>query len=233
MATLAIPDAGLALTPHTLTLLLVEDNDGDAALLEASLAEACTGSPLRPFVSLRRARTLEDAIRQLSESRPAVILLDLGLPDSSGISTLLELRVACDLPIVVLTGLADETVALEALQRGAQDYLFKNELSPAVTLRTLRYAIERRQQEDELAHTRWRAGIGDTVLAVLHEINNPLTSLLMNAEILAAGERDSNTVEAVREAAARIAEVTRRLSRQQVEPRTVEYVRGMKMLDLR
>lgn len=229
----AIPDAGFAAGVHTLSLLLVEDSDGDSALLEASLAEACTGSPLHPFVAIRRARSLADAIRELTVREPDVILLDLGLPDSTGLESLKAMRAACDLPIVVLTGLADERVALEAAQHGAQDYLFKGEIEPGVTLRALRYAIERKQQEGELARTRWRAGIGDTVLAVLHEINNPLTSLLMNAEMLSAGDRDARTIEAIGVAAGRIAEVTRRLSRQQLDPRTVEYVKGMRMLDLR
>lgn len=92
---------------------------------------------------------------------------------------------------------------------------------------------DRKEAELELARSRWLAGIGSTVLTVMHEINNPLTSLLMNAEVLAAGERDPATVRAIVAAAHRIADVTRQLSVQQHDPRTVEYVKGMRMLDLR
>lgn len=231
MAVQLLPDAGTGTDIRTIQVLLVEDNEGDAALVEASLAEECTGSPLRPMVALTRARSLAEARAALRDHMPFVVLLDLGLPDSVGLETLSAMRAACDLPIVVLTGLADEETALEALKTGAQDYLFKGDVAPGTTLRALRYAIERRDQERELARSRWLAGIGETVLAVLHEINNPLTSLVMNAELVAAGDNDRATIQAILQSARRISEVTRRLGAQN-DPRSVEYVRGMRMLDL-
>jgi CheY-like chemotaxis protein len=231
MATQVLPDAGIAETGHLLTVLLVEDNDGDAALLEASLTGACTGSPLHPFVELIRVRTLAAGLERLASSHPQVILLDLGLPDSSGLDTLRSMRAKTDLAIVVLTGLADEQVALDAMQGGAQDYLFKGEVAPGTTLRAMRYAIERSRLQAELTETRYLAGIGQTVLAVLHELNNPLTSLLIDAELLASGPPDPELARSVVESAKRIALVTKRLA-QQSRPRTVEYVKGMPMLDL-
>jgi DNA-binding NarL/FixJ family response regulator len=233
MRALADPAADPTSTNHRIAVVMIEDNDGDAALLDASLAEACTGSPLHPWVTVQRARSLAGGIALLRTARPDVVLLDLGLPDSTGLQSLIALRAACRLPIVVMTGLADEQVALGALQEGAEDYLFKGELTPSVTLRALRYAIERKEQEAELARARWLSGIGATTLAVLHELNNPLTSLMMNAELVANGVRDRDVAVAILESAKRIAAVTRRLSQEQRDPRVVEYVDGMKMLDLR
>lgn len=231
MAIQTMPEAGIAGKGHSLPVLLVEDNDGDAALLDASLTGTCTGSPLHPFVQLTRARTLEEGLQHLRSGQTGVILLDLGLPDSSGLETLVALRAQTDLPIVVLTGLADEQIALEALKSGAQDYLFKGDVSPVTTLRALRYATERYEQQRELAQARYLAGIGETVLAVLHEVNNPLTSLLMNAELLKSGDPDPRLVDAMVEAAQRIASVTKRLSQLRT-PQTVEGARGLRMLDL-
>jgi len=216
---------------HILRVLLVEDNDGDAALVASDFIEKSTGSMLSPFVDLARVGTLAEAREKLANGPTDAVLLDLALPDSLGIETLTAVRLMTDAPIVILTGLTDEETALTALKSGAQDYMVKGDTGHGV-LRALRYARERKAQEDELRRSRWLAGIGDTVLAVLHEINNPLTSLLMNAEMLASGDREPDTVRAILASARRIAEVTRRLSQQQLQPRTVEYVKGLPMLDL-
>lgn len=216
---------------HRMRVLLVEDNDGDAALVRASLDESSMGTLLCPYVDLRRATTLFDAKRLAAEPGFDAVLLDLGLPDSIGLDTLHEMRKATDVAIVVFTGLADEEVAVSALHQGAQDYLVKRELGPSVTLRSLRYARERRQQERAMARAQWLAGIGDTVLALMHEVNNPLTSLMMNAELLAAGDRDPRIAESVLAAARRIAEVTRRLS-EPSDLKPVEVMDGLRMLDL-
>src|SRR5262249_45467525 len=80
---------------------------------------------------------------------PDVVLLDLGLPDSDGLDTFLELRRhAPALPVVVLTGLADETLGARAVQEGAQDYLVKGQVEGRVLARAVRYAVERRRAEE-------------------------------------------------------------------------------------
>jgi serine phosphatase RsbU (regulator of sigma subunit) len=120
--------------------LLVEDDAGDALLVEENLALAA------PELSLRRASSLGDALGQLPGV--ACALLDLGLPDTTGLDGVRRLREqAPALPVVVLTGRADEQLGIEALGAGAQDYLVKGQVEPAVLARAIRYAIERRRAE--------------------------------------------------------------------------------------
>lgn len=124
-----------------LELLLVEDDDGDALLVEEELA--MTG---RAF-ALRRARTLAEAHAQLGAEPPDCVLLDLGLPDSAGLDALRGVRAASEAAIVVLTGLDDEAQGIAALGEGAQDYLVKGSADGPVLLRAVRYAAERRRAE--------------------------------------------------------------------------------------
>jgi DNA-binding response OmpR family regulator len=221
--------------PRTeIRLLLVEDNEGDALLIETLIASAQAGTPLRPTADVQRVPRLSAALGLLARESFDVVLLDLGLPDATGLDAIRALRNAASaLPIVVLTGLDDDLASLEALRVGAQDYLVKSAVTGDLVLRALRYAIERKRAEDELSRSRWLAGIGETALAVRHEVNNPLASLLLNVELLQEeGElvsRDAFTVIAAD--ARRIAEVVRRLAKID-EPRVVEYLVGARMLDL-
>ncbi len=130
----------------TLTILLIEDNPGDARLIAALLAEAAAGNaPVR----LTQADRLSAGLALLA-APPDAILLDLSLPDSQGLATFVALHAAAPgIPIVVLSGLADETVALEAVAVGAQDYLVKGRVDGDGILRALRYAIERQRAAEE------------------------------------------------------------------------------------
>lgn len=120
-------------------LLLVEDNPGDARLLRCALLDAEPDPP-----ELEHVDRLAPALERLAEERFSALLLDLSLPDAHGLETVTRARLAApDIPIIVLTGLADQDVALRAVQEGAQDYLVKGEVTPGVLVRSVRYAIER------------------------------------------------------------------------------------------
>lgn len=220
-------------SPHCVRILLVEDNDGDALLLETLIHEAQTGSVLRPLAAIARATRCDEAIKRIADGGLEVVLLDLELPDAAGLDAVATVRAAApSLPIVVLTGLKDETTALAAIRGGAQDYLTKGDVTPELILRALRYAVERKRSEDELARARWLAGIGETALAVRHEINNPLAAILLNAEMLRETvSQDREMLEAIIACADRIRQVTGSL-RSLREPRVVEYMAGTPMLDL-
>lgn len=130
-------------TESSWRVLLAEDNPGDAELLREALesADANTGARLTTVDSLH------DALAQARSGRFELLLLDLGLPDSNGLDTLRTAqREVPNLPVVVLTGLADEALAQQALREGAQDYLVKGDWSErgrqALT-RSLRYAVGR------------------------------------------------------------------------------------------
>jgi signal transduction histidine kinase len=130
-------------------VLLVEDNPGDADLIHEALAEI---TPAR--FRLTHVERLEAARQRVGAGRFAVILLDLSLPDSQGLDTLVGIQArAPAIPIVVLSGLADEMLAVRAVHAGAQDYLVKGQVDGPLLARSLRYAIERKQAEEALKQT--------------------------------------------------------------------------------
>ncbi|SDG56458.1 diguanylate cyclase domain-containing protein [Roseospirillum parvum] len=121
------------------SVLLVEDNPGDARLIEILLASS-GGEPFEVV----HAPTLGEALGRLDAAPVDVVLLDLSLPDSLGLDTVDRMRRAHpELPIVVLSGTGDDDLALEAVKRGAQDYLVKGSAEGDLIRRALRYAIER------------------------------------------------------------------------------------------
>jgi signal transduction histidine kinase len=131
-----------------LAVLLIEDNPGDARLIELMLREVSETA-----VRLARADRLATGIECLGLSHVDAVLLDLSLPDSQGLGTFARLHEAMpDVPVVVLSGLSDETVAVQAVAAGAQDYLVKGHVDGVTLLRALRYAVERQRAELERRH---------------------------------------------------------------------------------
>jgi PAS domain S-box-containing protein len=126
----------IRLPADSFRVLLVEDNPGDARLIEAALCES--GS-----VRLTRADRLAEGLEQLRIAPFDAVLLDLDLPDSRGFDTLAAILAQTRIPVLVLTGLDDESVGLQAIRYGAQDYLVKSRVSDDLLRRSLRYAIER------------------------------------------------------------------------------------------
>ncbi|GEM_PF-3130307 len=130
-------------------VLLVEDSPIDVRLVQLMLRKA---EFLLSGVDLVAVGTLEEALACVRRQRFDVTLLDLSLPDSSGLSTLRQLQsVQPTIPVVVLTATGDEQAGVDALRLGAQDYLIKGEISPTLLVRSMRYAIERKQAELRLA----------------------------------------------------------------------------------
>ncbi len=128
-------------------VLLVEDNPGDARLLQLELAEA------RVVIHMTLAKRLDAGIEMLAARQFDLILLDLHLPDSSGIETFRRMsEQAGDTPIVVLSGMDDETVGIGAVHAGAQDYLVKGQTSAGLLERTIRYAVQRAQSATRQRH---------------------------------------------------------------------------------
>ncbi|GAB1541772.1 hypothetical protein NUACC21_44450 [Scytonema sp. NUACC21] len=127
-------------------ILLVEDNLAEARLLQEFLKEAES----KEF-ELVHVKRLGDALQELTRAAYDVILLDLTLPDSQGLASLSPLMsLAPNLPIVVLTNTNDDRLALEAVRRGAQDYLVKRQVNLGVLIRSLYYAIERKHAMESL-----------------------------------------------------------------------------------
>jgi two-component system cell cycle sensor histidine kinase/response regulator CckA len=131
--------------PH-LKVLLVEDNPGDARLIREMLLEV----PQARF-ELVLADRLATGLVRIRAGDIHAVLLDLGLPDSRGLETFVAVHAeASHVPIIVLTGLGDEALALRTVQEGAQDYLVKGQVDASQLERTIRYAVERKKAEHAL-----------------------------------------------------------------------------------
>ena len=154
--------------PASQPILLVEDNPGDARLLKEALRDF---NHTPPFELIHVDR-LALGIERTKQERFAAVLLDLSLPDAKGLEAVVRMhQEARALPIVVLTGLDDNSVALEAVRAGAQDYLIKGEIDGKLLVRSLSYAIERKRLQDETQRHLER-------ITALKDINAALTSTL-------------------------------------------------------
>ncbi|MBM3858186.1 MAG: response regulator, partial [Verrucomicrobia bacterium] len=128
-------------------LLLIEDNPSDARLLSEMLSDVHT-APFELIWCDRLAKGLE----RLGAGGVDVALVDLALPDATGLDTVVQTRrQAPDIPIIVLTASSSDEKAIAALRAGAQDYLIKGWADSELIIRTVRYAIERKRTEAELA----------------------------------------------------------------------------------
>jgi len=134
----------------TINVLFIEDNPGDCRLIQEMLAEASWGR-----VKMECVDRLSTGLERLTEGGVNCVLLDLTLPDSTGLDTFERVHAeAPEIAIVIVSGLSDEMLAIEAVQRGAQDYLVKDHLGSYVLGRSIRYAIERKRMEKELERHR-------------------------------------------------------------------------------
>jgi signal transduction histidine kinase len=146
MKTLMKPEQAAPACPAVvlIRLLLAEDNPGDARLVHEMLRD-------QPHIKLEVADCLADCMARLEQGGIDLVLLDLGLRDSQGLDTLKSVTEAHPhLPIVALTGLDDDALALRTVQAGGQDYLTKNTVTPEILRRTIRHAIERKRTEEEI-----------------------------------------------------------------------------------
>src|ERR1700732_4905537 len=169
----------------SLQVLLVEDSAGDVLLLREMFRKEPPGS-----FELTHVERMSDALSELAKGGIDIVLLDLGLPDGHGLDTLRRAQVvAPGVPMIVLTGLEDETLAAEAMKEGAQDYLIKGQIENRALPRVLRHAIERHrmQVESDLVQT-LQLQLKDEFLShVSHEFRSPLTSIYSFSSIIADG----------------------------------------------
>ncbi|HEX2868828.1 MAG TPA: response regulator [Ignavibacteriales bacterium] len=130
----------------TIRIMMIEDNLGDAMLISEMLKE----SKKRKYF-LQHNLQLSTAFECLERKSFDIILLDLGLPDSLGLSTLKKvLEKFPYIPVVIMTGLDDDELGFEAVKLGAQDYLIKGQIDASLLFRTIGYSIERKNIEKAL-----------------------------------------------------------------------------------
>jgi sigma-B regulation protein RsbU (phosphoserine phosphatase) len=133
--------------PESIRILLIEDNPGDARLIQLMLREEAGD-----LFEVEWVDRLGVAFKRLVESDFNLVLADLSLPDSQGLETFLRLHEhAPQLPIIVLSGLRDTAMAVQAVHEGAQDFLIKGQADGQLLVRAMRYAIERKRLTEQLA----------------------------------------------------------------------------------
>jgi len=203
--------------PDTIKVLLVEDNPGDARLLKEHLTDASMLGISKSTFEWVTTDRLTQAQKLIESERFDVVLLDLSLPDSHGLDTFDRLQsVAPNLPIIVLSGLDDSSVALEAVSKGAQDYLVKGEVNASLLLRSVYYAIERkRSEESALQKARDLDRLKKDFHAVMiDEIRTPLAGIRQNLSGCldgSAGECTGKQGELLTEALAQIDRLQERM----------------------
>lgn len=151
--------------------LLIEDNPGDGRLVRELLAEAKGVD-----IQLEWVDGLSAGLEHLAEGETDIVLLDLSLPESQGLDTFtLVHRQARGVPIIILTGLDDEDLAVRGVQEGAQDYLVKGQIDGNLLVRAMRYAVERKKVEERLKEA--MAIKSRFISMVSHELRTPLTAI--------------------------------------------------------
>ena len=207
-------------------ILLVEDNPGDARLIKETLSEAASDQ-----FEIVCAERLDLALEHVAQHEFDIVLLDLTLPDSSGLHTFERMHAqAPRVPTIVLTGLDVETLGTEAVHKGAQDYLIKGQVDTPLLVRSIRYAIERRLLENQLLQSNRLESVGELAGGVAHEFNNLLTSIMGYTQLgiagLSPGDPVCSDLEAVLKSAERASRLASQLlafSRQQVsEPKVFD-----------
>ncbi len=168
-------------------VLLIEDNPDHARLIQELLSDANRAS-----FKIEVAGRLSDGLEAMSTRTFDVILLDLSLPDSSGLETLAKTHSESnEVAIIVLTGLSDEEIAVKALRKGAQDYMVKDHVDEDLLSRAIRNAIERKQAENEkkrletqLLQAQKMEAIGTLAGGIAHNFNNLLMGIQGNASLM-------------------------------------------------
>ncbi len=162
-------------------ILLIEDNLGDARLIEIMLRDAGT----QPY-EVTSTDTFQKGIELLKQSAYDLVLLDLSLPDSFGIDTITNANLSVPyVPIIVLTGRNDEEFALEVVKAGAQDYLVKGQIDSSLLSRSIRYAMKRKEMEVNLKESNRRIEESESRLNVI--VSNNTSGLIVldsNSRIL-------------------------------------------------
>lgn len=158
-------------------VLLVEDDIHVAAILRELIKARGHGN-----FFVQHATTLSAALKKLEDKALTLVLTDLNLDDSSGFDTFDAIhRLRPDIPIIILSGLGNEDLAIEAVRRGAQDYLMKGQVDGDTIIRAFMYAIERKRLQQEWSRllsireqeSRLEA-LGTMATGIAHEINTPL-----------------------------------------------------------
>jgi two-component sensor histidine kinase/CheY-like chemotaxis protein len=182
-------------------VLLIEDNLGDIVSIRTMISELSDG-----VFELKFAETLGEALTILEDENFDVVLMDLGLPDSQGFRTFTQVHNQMpELPIIIITGLEDEDLGVSAVKEGAQDYLVKGQVDKKLLARSLKYAIERKQTEEELKSSIYERDVlikethhrVKNNMQVIHSLLNLQTHYAENVEAVNVLKESQNRVKSM------------------------------------
>ena len=217
-------------------VLIVEDSDTIRRILESAVERAGYG-----VTSVADGLSAWEAYQKLL---PPIVILDWQIPGLDGLEVCRRIReheASFDTFVLMITSRETDADLAAALAVGVDDYMTKPvgqaHLRARLQIARVRIAqrLERRKLNDELAHSRWLAGIGETTLALQHELNNPLFALLGLAELFGndpgSSENQRADISLIVAQARRVAGVVKRLAALK-EPRSVTYLAEARMIDL-
>lgn len=217
-------------------VLIVEDSETIRRVLESAVTRAGYS-----VTSVADGVSAWEAFQRLL---PPIVILDWQIPGLDGLEVCRRIRehqAACETFVLMITSRETDADLAAALAVGVDDYMTKPlaqaHLRARLQIAKLRIAqrLERRKLDDELAHSRWLAGIGETTLALQHELNNPLFALLGLAELFGTdpgtSENQRADIALIVAQARRVAGVVKRLAALK-DPRSVTYMADALMIDL-
>ena len=182
-------------------VLLIEDNLGDIVSIRTMISELSDG-----VFELKFAESLGEALTILENENFDVVLMDLGLPDSQGFRTFTQVHNQMpELPIIIITGLEDEDLGVSAVKEGAQDYLVKGQVDKKLLARSLKFAIERKQTEEELKSSIYERDVllkethhrVKNNMQVIHSLLNLQTHYAENMEVVNVLKESQNRVKSM------------------------------------
>lgn len=192
-------------------VLLIEDNPMDVFMVRVALEK----SAITKF-RVDSAERLDAAIERAKSASVDVVLLDLGLPDAHGLEAFVRARAAMPgIPILVLSGLDDEEIAIQIVQQGAQDYLHKGTTMKDALPRAIRHAIARHRAQEQLDRGAFDLRKKEVALAagIAHEIRDPLAAIkaamILQSGKAPAGSQDRTDLDRVTKEIARLEQIVR------------------------
>jgi two-component system cell cycle sensor histidine kinase/response regulator CckA len=185
-----------------LKILLIEDNPGDVQLIREMLSDISITQKTNRTFDLNIADSLAGAVEFLAKESIDVVLMDLFVSDSHGLGTYQQFSSQVPwIPVIILSGLDDETLADQAVREGAQDYLEKSDLTANLLVRSVRYAIERKNIQEEkdkiqaqLLQAQKMEAIGILTGGIAHDFNNLITAVRGCADLVLQNLDQSNPI---------------------------------------
>lgn len=204
-------------------ILLIEDNPADVRILREMLMSVNISTLLVDPIELVDVTKVADGFDAIRESQFDLILLDLSLPDSIGLNTFRNVyKNNQSLPIIVLSGLDDQAIAVQAVREGAQDYLVKGHVDSNLLIRSMQYAIERKRVQDEkeriqeqLLQSQKMDAMGRLAAGIAHDFNNLMTAIQGFTDVIMMKTENNNPIyrplKQIRLAALSAASLTRQM----------------------